>query len=150
MTQQCSLYLRGLGKETDPAFDEKIPFGHVFPPEDCPDIRTLRAKDDADPLKHYVRTWAFPNVPLINNPDKRIDCIFALEGEGARREYNDMLRRQRKPRRAGDYLSEERYGPWLCRDYVPIQRFNNWVSERSEYTRIPPRNAAVCKQIEFI
>jgi hypothetical protein len=134
--QQCSLYLRGLGKEVEPSLDEKIPFGHVFPLEDCTDIRKLRVKDNSDPLKHYVRTWAFSDVALFSNPEKRIDFIFALEGEGARREYNDMLRRQGKPRRAGDYLSEERYGLWLCRDYVPIQRFNNWVSERSEYTRI--------------
>jgi hypothetical protein len=47
-----------------------------------------------------------------------------------------MLRRQGKTRRAGDYLSEERYGLWLGKDFVPIQRFNSWVSERSEYTRM--------------
>jgi hypothetical protein len=112
----CSLYLRGLGKEKDAHSDEKILFGHVFPAEDCTDIRKLRAKDDAEPLKYYVRTWAFPNVSLTKHPDKRIDFLFAVEGEGARREYNDMLRRQGKPRRAGDYLSEERYGLWVCRD----------------------------------
>lgn len=132
---KCALFLRGLAKQ-DPVVDEKINFGHVFPNEDCIDIRKLRAKDDADPLKFFVRTWALTNVPLINNPDKRIDFLFALEGEGARREYNGMLRRQGKPRRPGDYLSQERYGLWLGRDYVPIQRFNNWVSEQSEYTRM--------------
>ena len=133
---QCSLFLRGLGKPNDPDVDERIPFGHTFPAEDCTDIRKLRTKDESDPLKHYVRTWAFTGEALQGNPDKTIDFLFALEGEGARRQYNDMLRRQGKPRRAGDYTSEERYGLWLCRDHVPIQRFNSWVSERSEYTRI--------------
>lgn len=132
---QCSLFLRGLAKQ-DQDTDEKLNFGHVFPSEDCTDIRKLRIKDEADPLKFYVRTWAFVGHPLIKNPDKRIDFLFALEGEGARREYNDMLRRQGKARRPGDYLSEERYGLWLGRDYVPIQRFNTWVAERSEYTRM--------------
>ena len=47
-----------------------------------------------------------------------------------------MLRRQGKPDFAGDYRSEERYGLWLGRDFVPIQRFNSWVSEMSEYTRM--------------
>jgi hypothetical protein len=56
--------------------------------------------------------------------------------EGARREYNNMLRRQGKTRLPGDYRSEERYGLWLGRDFVPIQRFNAWVSEQSEYTRM--------------
>jgi hypothetical protein len=131
-----SLFFRGLGKEQSPTSDEKLPFGHLFPAEDCIDIRKLRAKDEADPLKYYVRTWAFSGMPLAANPDKQIDFLFALEGEGARRDYNDMLRRQGKPRRPGAYLSQERYGLWLCRDYVPIQRFNAWVSEQSEYTRI--------------
>jgi hypothetical protein len=47
-----------------------------------------------------------------------------------------MLRRQRRARRPGDYLSEERYGLWLGRDFVAVQRFNDWVSEHSEYTRM--------------
>lgn len=134
--RDCELYLKGLGKEDYPNDYEKIPFGHVFPAVDCTDIRTLRGEDDVDPLKYYVKTWAFSNIPLIENPDKRIDFLFAIEGEGARREYNNMLRRQRRARRPGDYLSEERYGLWLGRDFVPIQRFNEWVSEHSEYTRM--------------
>jgi hypothetical protein len=134
--RDCELYLRGLGKEQNPDDYEKLPFGHIFPGRDCTDLRQLSAKDAADPLKFYVRTWAFPDVPLRRNPDKRIDFLFALEGEGARREYNDMLRRQRRARRPGDYLSEERYGLWLGRDFVPVQRFNDWVSEHLEYTRM--------------
>jgi len=134
--KSCDLFLRGLGKEPEPTEYEKLLFGHVFPSVDCSDIRVLRGKDDVDPLKYYVRTWAFANEPLLQNPDKRIDFLFAIEGEGARRDYNDMLRRQGKPRRSGDYLSEERYGLWLGSDYVPVQRFNSWVAERSEYTRM--------------
>ena len=134
--RSCELFLRGLGKEPRPADYDTIPFGHPFPANDETDIRKLRAKDNVDPLKFYVRTWVFPNEPLIKNPDKRIDFLFALEGEGARREYNDMLRRQRKERRPGDYLSEERYGLWVGCDYVAVERFNAWVSERSEYTRM--------------
>ena len=128
----CELSLRGLGRDDY----ENLPYGHVFPATDCIDLRQLRAKDDVDPLKHYVRTWAFASEPLRKNPEKKIDFLFAIEGEAARREYNDMLRRQGKPRRLGDYLSEERYGLWLGSDFVAVQRFSAWVSERSEYTRM--------------
>ncbi len=90
----CQLFLLGLGKEPNPTDYEKIPFGHQFPADDQTDIRTLRVRDNVDPLKFYVCTWAFPNEALLQNPDKRIDFLFALEGEGARRGYNDMLRRR--------------------------------------------------------
>ncbi|MHC2385686.1 hypothetical protein ACVMFA_002182 [Bradyrhizobium liaoningense] len=132
----CQLFLRGLGKEPKPNDYENLAFGHLFPVEDCTDVRSLRVKDDVDPLKYYVKTWAFANEPLLKNPEKRIDFLFAIEGEAARREYNEMLRRQGRPRKSGDYLSEERYGLWLGTDYVPVQRFNSWVSERSEFTRM--------------
>lgn len=133
---KCKLFLRGLGKIEPADQDELLPFGHVFPSADCTDTRELRAKDDVDPLKWFVRTWAFNDVPLKQNPDKRIDFIFALEGEAARREYNEMLRRQGRPRQPGDYLSEDRYGLWLGKDFVPVQRFNSWVAQHSEYTRM--------------
>jgi len=132
----CDLFLRGLGKEPNRDEYDQIPFGHVFPAADCTDLKELRQKDDVDPLKYYVRTWAFADVPLLRNPDKRVDFLFALEGEGARRAYNKMLRRQGRARVAGDYRSEERYGLWLGRNFVPVQRFNSWVSEMSEYTRM--------------
>jgi hypothetical protein len=128
----CALFLCGLGK-TD---YEKIPFGHVFPTADCTDMTQLRTKSAVDPLKHYVRTWAFTDEALLKNPEKKIDFLFAIEGEAARREYNKMLRRKGQLRRSGDYLSEERYGLWLGRGFVPVERFNAWVSERSEYTRM--------------
>lgn len=35
----------------------------------------------------------------------------------------------------GQYLVQERYGLWLCKDYIPIERRNSWVAERSEWTK---------------
>ena len=93
----CSLLLRGLGKEPKRDDYKQIPFGHVFPPINCTDIRELRKNDDIDPLKYYGERGLLPDVPLSKNPDKRIDFLFAIEGEGARRHYNRMLRRQGKP-----------------------------------------------------
>ncbi|MGH8594723.1 MAG: ATP-binding protein [Gammaproteobacteria bacterium] len=109
--QQCSLYLRGLGKETDP---DKVPLAHRSP--------------------HSPSTASPPRVEWITT------TILVKKG---RPSPGETLTQNRvggvqlisEPRH-GDYLSEERYGLWLCRDYVPIQRFNNWVSERSEYTRM--------------
>ena len=94
--RKCNLFLRGLGKEQVPDDYEEIQFGHVVPESDCTDIRQLRAKDEVDPLKYYVKTWGVQDIPLTKSPEKRIDFLFAIEGEGARREYNNMLRRRKR------------------------------------------------------
>ncbi len=35
----------------------------------------------------------------------------------------------------GVYNVEQRYGLWLCKDFIPIERHNEWVSEKSEWTK---------------
>ena len=47
-----------------------------------------------------------------------------------------MLRRQRYKAPDGSYTIQDRYGLWLSKDYIPIQRKNEWiVSKGSEYTK---------------
>lgn len=50
--------------------------------------------------------------------------------------YNDMVRRSGHPAPQGAYTVQERYGLWLCKDFIPVQRANEWISTRgTEYTR---------------
>jgi hypothetical protein len=47
-----------------------------------------------------------------------------------------MLRRQGYNAPSGGYRIQDRYGIWLCKDYIPIQRKNDWITTKgSEYTR---------------
>ncbi|HCS72496.1 MAG TPA: hypothetical protein DIW17_01290 [Clostridiales bacterium] len=47
-----------------------------------------------------------------------------------------MLRRPGYQAPAGAYTVQERYGIWLCKDYIPIQRKNEWITYKgSEYTK---------------
>lgn len=47
-----------------------------------------------------------------------------------------MLRRQRYQAPSGAYTIQERYGLWLCKDFIPIQRKNEWITSKgSEYTK---------------
>jgi hypothetical protein len=58
-----------------------------------------------------------------------------LEGDKVKREYNSMLKKQgvHKP---GAYQVQERYGIWLSKDYIPIQRKNEWITTKgSEFTK---------------
>lgn len=51
-------------------------------------------------------------------------------------EYNPMIRRSGYSAPAGAYTVQDRYGLWMCKDYIPIQRKNEWITQKgSEYTR---------------
>ncbi len=47
-----------------------------------------------------------------------------------------MIRRSGYTAPAGAYTIQERYGLWLCKDFIPIQKKNEWITQKgSEYTR---------------
>lgn len=126
------LTLSGLGrKDFDP---ERVSFGHPFPQENT-NVASLRHSDKVSPLDHYVARWVFAGVPIDTKPGSTIDIVFSLEGDQAKRSINPMLHMKWKERRPGDYNVEDRYGLWLCKDFIPVARKNNWVAERSEWTK---------------
>jgi hypothetical protein len=126
------LTLSGLGrKASDP---ERISFGHPFPEENA-NIASLRHTDKVSPLDHYVARWTLSDVPIDGKPGSKIDIVFSLEGDQAKRNINPMLHVKWKEWREGEYNVEDRYGLWLCKDFIPVARKNNWVAERSEWTK---------------
>lgn len=126
------LKLSGLGrKDSDP---ERVSFGHLFPEENT-NVSSLRHADKVSPLDHYVARWIFPDVAIDGKPGSTIDIVFFLEGDQAKRNNNPMLHEKWKEWREGEYNVEDRYGLWLCKDFIPVARKNNWVAERSEWTK---------------
>ena len=126
------LTLSGLGrKDFDP---EQISFGHLFPAENT-NLTSLKMSDRVSPLDYYVARWVFPNVPVEGKPGSTVDIVFSLEGDQAKRNINPMLHEKWRNWRDGEYNVEERYGLWLCKDFIPVARKNNWVAERSEWTK---------------
>ncbi|MDP3063836.1 MAG: ATP-binding protein [Chloroflexota bacterium] len=126
------LELQGLGRRGG----EVIPFGHPFPAT-SDNIPKLRAKYQDDWPNYYVKKWVFPDENIPGYPSSTFDFVFYLEGTSAKQMYNPMLRRKgRKPQR-WHYTVSERYGLYVCKDWIPLpasQRVNEWISEKSEWT----------------
>lgn len=128
------IWLRGLGwKEAE---GEPLKFGHPFPEENT-DIRKLRSIDKIEPLDYYVAKWVFQDEPVIGMPASSIDFVFYIEGDKIKRSYNKMIHERWTQWRPGQYNVEDRYGVWLCREYIPIERrdANSWVAKKSEWTK---------------
>lgn len=117
------LFLQGLDRDTP----ERIEFGHMFPAENC-DIDRLEGEFPEEWTKIFVKRWEFKHQPILDFPGKFIDMVFYIEGDKAKRSYNPMIKPKGRGRSSyGMYKVEERYGLWVCKDYIPIKQYNEWL-----------------------
>ena len=117
-----------------PEEGESISFGHPFPTESVP-VSKLFEQHLVDAPHYFVKKWvrqgSLPDFPYI-----KYEMVFAVEGDRVKRDSNPMLRRRGLTPPPGSYQVQERYGLWLTKDYIPIQRKNEWVTSRgSEFTK---------------
>jgi hypothetical protein len=128
---EVKLRLKGLGKDDF----EEIPQGHHFPDDSAGinkllDLHLAKAPDYYS--KRIKRTGS-----LKHSPEIRFDAIFCIEGKYTKYSYNEMLRRPGYSAPEGAYTIQERYGVWVCKDFIPIQRKNEWITFKgSEYTKL--------------
>ena len=126
-----TLLLKGLDRKTA----ETIQFGHPFPAESKPvtvlfDEHLVAAPDFY--CKRFIKKGQLKNSPEIS-----FEAIFSVEGNKIKQSHNPMIRRQKATVIPGSYTVAERYGIWLCKDFIPIQRKNEWVNYKgSEYIKL--------------
>ncbi|MDN3956160.1 ATP-binding protein [Sporolactobacillus laevolacticus] len=124
------LYLKGLNREKY----EKLEFGHIFPPENH-DVSKLFDKYLVKAPEYYCKKIV-KTGQLKNFPEIKYEAIFYIEGNNVKQSYNPMLRRRGYQAPKGAYTVQERYGIWLCKDYIPIQKKNEWITYKgSEFTK---------------
>lgn len=128
--KDSKLILKGLGADEH----ETLSFGHLFPSESG-SVQSLFEQHLVSAPDYYCKRIV-KNGNLKNFPEITYQAIFSVEGNKVKQENNPMIRRPGKPRVAGDYIVQERYGVWLCKDFIPIQRKNEWITYKgSEYMK---------------
>jgi hypothetical protein len=128
--KNVSLTLKGLGQDEA----EEIPWGHYFPDESANLNKLL--DDYFTKAPDYYCKQIKKEGRLKNYPDIKYQAIFYVEGKNVKYSYNPMIRRSGYSAPSGAYTIQERYGLWLCKDFIPVQRKNEWISSKgSEYTR---------------
>jgi hypothetical protein len=105
---------------------EPIPFGHPFPPENK-DIDKLFDEHESDAADLFVRRYVLKGQRLKELPEVTYDGIISVEGDQIKRQYNPLLGDKRR-KDSGRYRVGDRYGLWLCKDYIPVQRINDWIA----------------------
>lgn len=111
-------------KSLDSQDFEELEFGHPFPPENF-EIEKLFANHGASAASLYVKQFLWKQERLEKLPEVTFDVVLSVEGDTAKRTYNPQIRDRR--RKGGQYRVGDRYGLWLCKDHIPIQRVNDWI-----------------------
>jgi hypothetical protein len=124
------LVLKGL----DVKEAEIIKFGHYFP-DNSASVEKL-FNDYVVRAPDYYCKRIVKHGNLRRRPEIEFDAVFSIEGNKVKQSYNHMLRRQGYSAPPGGYIVQERYGVWLCKDFIPIEQRNAWLgSKGSEYTK---------------
>ncbi len=113
---------------------ETIKFGHYFPNE-SKKVSELFDEFLVEAPKRYCKR-IIKTGTLKNSPEVTYSAVFYIEGIKVKYDYNPMIRRSGYNAPSGAYTVQERYGLWLCKDFIPVQRKNEWITQKgSEYTK---------------
>lgn len=119
-----SVYLQGLDRRKM----EKLEFGHKFAEENS-NLTNLKSEFRDEAAQYYVKKYLY-HGSLENHPDIKYDLVINIEADKAKRKYNNMIREKlvSTSEKKGKYKVADRYGLWLTKDYIPIERKNDWIS----------------------
>ena len=128
----AEVHLKGLDRQEP----EVLRFGHPFPPESA-SLQALFDAHDERAGDYFCKRYTFQGT-LPRLPQFPYQAIFSVEGNRIKLDSNKMLKRPGKyvaPQ--GAYTVAERYGIWLCKDFIPVERRNEVISYKgSEYTKL--------------
>lgn len=113
---------------------EELKYGHYFPQE-SKKVSELFEEYMVDAPKWYCKK-IIKVGSLKNMPEIKYQAIFSIEGTKVKYGYNPMIRRSGHTAPEGSYTVQDRYGIWICKDFMPIQRKNEWITSKSEYTKL--------------
>jgi hypothetical protein len=116
------VYLKCLDHHKD---HEIVNFGHVFPDENS-DIDAIFNEHGENAADLYVKYFK-KEGSLHDYPEIQYQIFISVEGDEAKRKYNKLIRQRLKKGGEGQYRVSDRYGIWLCKDYIPVTRVNEWV-----------------------
>lgn len=125
---------------TDDDKPKPVSAGHPWPKGDMIDLKELKRKDDRRPYNHFRKSFIRAGYPIEGA--YRIDIAVLFEGKNGRLERDECISRQSSTRL---YSEEERYGLWLCKDFVPVERRGDWIhdAELETFAHLEPKRALI-------
>lgn len=116
-------------EELDGEIYEIIKMGHLFPEERYTEPKMRAYANSVNSAKEYYDFYSRriynDNVVCSNNTVFRL--IISLEGYETKRKYDVLLSKRGKPRTEMIHTDSERYGLWVCKGGVPVEKVDDWI-----------------------
>lgn len=108
---------------------EILEMGHMFPEERFTENKMKQYAKDVNSTKAYYDFYSRRiyngNVVCSNNTTFRL--IISLEGYETKRKYDLLLSKRGKPRTEMMHTDGERYGLWVCKGGIPVEKVDDWI-----------------------
>lgn len=108
---------------------EILEMGHVFPEERFTETKMKQYAASVNSTKAYYDFYSRKiyndNVTCSNNTAFRL--IISLEGYETKRRYDLLLSKRGKPRTEMMHTDGERYGLWVCKGGIPVEKIDDWI-----------------------
>lgn len=108
---------------------EILEMGHIFPEERCTETKMKQYAASVNSTKAYYDFYSRmiynSNVVCSNNTAFRL--IISLEGYETKRRYDLLLSKRGKSRTEMVHTDGERYGLWVCKGGVPVEKVDDWI-----------------------
>ncbi len=108
---------------------EILDMGHIFPEERCTEPKMKQYAASVNSTKAYYDFYSRriynSNVVCSNNTAFRL--IISLEGYETKRRYDLLLSKRGKARTEMVHTDGERYGLWVCKGGVPVEKVDDWI-----------------------
>ena len=120
---------------------EEIPYGHVFPDREMTapeELKRIAVEERVSRWDEFFCKRVFCEEVFIDGLSKPVQIVIWLEGDQCKKRYNKMIRDNLKPTsivRGTMYKTQDRYGFWAGKKYIPIQRIDNMINGKGSYTK---------------
>lgn len=107
---------------------EILNLGHMFPEERYTKPKMKQYATQVNSNKAYYDFYSRrieKNVVCSNNINYRL--IISLEGYETKRKYDLLLSKRGKTRTEMIHTDSERYGLWVCKGGVPVEKVDDWI-----------------------
>lgn len=108
---------------------EIIKMGHIFPEERCTESKMKQYAKSVNSTRAYYDFYSRMiynnNVVCSNNTAFRL--VISLEGYETKRRYDLLLSKRGKARTEMMHTDGERYGLWVCKGGVPVEKVDDWI-----------------------